>query len=483
MATAKIVIHDEVNVEFRGVDPDTLFACQEELTYYVPGYIHMAKVKLGWWDGRIKLMSAAGRTKFNLIEYIDPILVHAGYDFEIIDERSWVDTVSDKLEYINEDFLDGFLDREGNPIKLWKHQVTAVNTSIERGQGVLELATGAGKTIICGIMAKVWAPHGNVVIIVPSIDLILQTHYEFQQRMGLDAGIWYGERKDRKAVTIATWQSLDHFPELFNDTICVIVDEVHQAKANVLNEMLSGPAANVPFRFGCTGTLPKEDLFRKQIEGSIGKHIYVVRSKYLQDLGVLAKSEVYQMKLADTKNPAWEKASSRHETWKDELDWMFSDKFRMMYLSITIEEIVEEYGNTLVLVQYREHGKKLAEMLPDATSLDGRNKDRREHYEEFNNNDNGLLICTYGIASTGIDIPRIFNLIIIEPGKKFEKVMQTLGRGFRKALDKDHVNIFDITGDDGLSKRHAASRRTFYKEAQQPLQIIDVEYYDVNTDG
>jgi superfamily II DNA or RNA helicase len=162
---------------------------------------------------------------------------------------------------------------------------------------------------------------------------------------------------------------------------------------------------------------------------------------------------------------------------------MFSDEDRLFYLATTIEEIVEEFGNTLVLVQYREHGKKLAGLLPDAISLDGRDKDRRDHYEKFNTNNNGLLICTYGIASTGIDIPRIFNLIIIEPGKKFEKVMQTLGRGFRTAEDKDHINIFDICGDDGLSKKHAASRRTFYKEAQQSLQIIDVEYYDANFDG
>jgi len=443
----------------------------------------MAKVKLGWWDGRIRLMKASGYTHFNLIEYIDHILVHEGYNIDIDDRREWVDTISDKLEYIDENYLSAFNDREGNPITLWKHQVKAVNISIQDGQGVLELATGSGKTIICGIMSKIWSEHGRVVVIVPNIDLVIQTQSEFLNRVGIDAGIWYGERKDRKQITIATWQSLDHFPELFNEVVCVIVDEVHQAKASVLSEMLSGPAANVPFRFGCTGTLPKEDLFRKQIEGTIGKHIYIVRSKYLQDLGVLATATIYQMKLADSNNPRWVKAAPYHELWKDELDWMFSDTERLEYMATTIEQIVEEYGNTLVLVQYRDHGKKLAKLLPDAISLDGRDKNRRDHYDAFNDGDNGILICTYGIASTGIDIPRIFNLGIIEPGKKFEKVMQTLGRGFRRAKDKTHINIFDICGDSGLSKKHAASRRTFYKEAQQPLHVIDVEYHDVNTNG
>ena len=332
-------------------------------------------------------------------------------------------------------------------------------------------------------MSKIWSEHGRVVIIVPNIDLVIQTQSEFIKRVGIDVGIWYGDRKDRNQITIATWQSLDHFPELFNEVVCVIVDEVHQAKAAVLSEMLSGPAANVPFRFGCTGTLPKEDLFRKQIEGTIGKHIYVVRSKYLQDLGVLATATIYQMKLADSNNPRWVKAAPYHEMWKDELDWMFSDPERIEYMATTIEQIVEEYGNTLVLVQYRDHGKKLAKLLPDAISLDGRDKNRRAHYNAFNDGDNGILICTYGIASTGIDIPRIFNLGIIEPGKKFEKVMQTLGRGFRRAKDKTHINIFDICGDSGLSKKHAASRRTFYKDAQQPLHVIDVEYHDANSNG
>ena len=478
MPVAKLVIHDQVNVQFKGLDPDVLQECQDELTFYVPGYVHMAQYKLGWWDGKIRLMSKAGYTHFNLIEYIMPILDREEYSLNIEDRCAWENTISSQMEYIDNTFLDGFVDKEGKPIILWDHQVGAVNTAIKEGQGVLELATGAGKTIICGIMAKLWQEYGRVVVIVPNIDLAVQTQHEFKVRVGLDCGIWYGERKERMQTTIATWQSLDHFPELFAGVECVIVDEVHQAKAKVLSEMLSGPAANVPFRFGCTGTLPKEDLFRKQIEGTIGKHIYVVRSKELQDLGVLSNAHIYQIRLNDTKNPSWVKAAGYIETWKDELDWMFGDAERLAYMAATIQMIAEEHNNTLVLVQYRAHGKKLAEAIPGSISLDGRNKGRKEHYDAFNEGDNNILICTYGIASTGIDIPRIFNLAMFEPGKKFEKVMQTLGRGLRKAEDKDHLNVFDICGNDGMSKKHAATRRTLYREAKQTMEIIDVEYHE-----
>lgn len=483
MPTAKLVIHDQVNVQFKGLDPEVLQECQDDLTYYVPGYVHMAKYKMGWWDGKIRLMTASGMTKLNLVEYLMPTLDKHGYALDVEDRCQWENTISSQMEFIDNTYLSHFVDKEGKPITLWDHQVEAVNSAIREGQGVLELATGAGKTIICGIMAKLWQEFGHVVIIVPNIDLAIQTQFEFQQRVGLDCGIWYGERKERKQTTIATWQSLDHFPELFHDVVCVIVDEVHQAKAQVLNEMLTGPAANVPFRFGCTGTLPKEDLFRKQIEGAIGRHIHVVRSKQLQDLGVLSGATIYQMRLGDTNNPEWVKASGFIDTWKEELDWMFGEKGRMLYMAETIKMIVEEYSNTLVLVQYRAHGKKLADSIPGAVSLDGRNKGRKEYYDAFNEGDNNILICTYGIASTGIDIPRIFNLVIIEPGKKFEKVMQTLGRGLRKAEDKQHLNVFDICGDDGMSKKHAATRRKLYKEARQTLEIIDVEYYDASADS
>ena len=483
MPQAKLVIKDEVNVRFKAVDPETIAVMQERLTYHVPGFIHMPAYKLGRWDGKIRLFQKTGFTYLNLVEVVAPILENEGYDVHIEDERNWVDDISPQLSYIDENFLaDAGIEKDGKPLVLWDHQVAAVNAGIENGQGILELATGSGKTLICGVMSKLWQPHGRVVVIVPNIDLVVQTQHWFKQ-IGVESGIWYGEIKERQQTTVATWQSLDHFPELFNEVKCVIVDEVHQAKAKVLSEMLAGPAAQVPFRFGCTGTLPKEDLFRMQIKGTIGDPIFVLRSYELQEKGILADANIYQMVLNDSDNPAWQRASAQHEDWRDELNWMFADQQRLAYMATTIEMVAEEQGNTLVLVQYRKHGKALAELLPNAVSLDGRDKGRMEHYKRFNDTNNNIMICTYGIASTGIDIPRIFNLVIIEPGKKFEKVMQTLGRGLRTAEDKRHLNVYDICGDDGLSKKHSATRRTLYREARQKLEKINLEYYDAGIDG
>jgi superfamily II DNA or RNA helicase len=83
-------------------------------------------------------------------------------------------------------------------------------------------------------------------------------------------------------------------------------------------------------------------------------------------------------------------------------------------------------------------------------------------------------VATYGVAAVGINIPRIFNLVLIEPGKSFVRVIQSIGRGIRKAEDKDHVEIWDITSACKYAKRHLTERKKFYKEAKYPFAITKV---------
>ena len=79
------------------------------------------------------------------------------------------------------------------------------------------------------------------------------------------------------------------------------------------------------------------------------------------------------------------------------------------------------------------------------------------------------------MAAVGINIPRIFNLVLIESGKSFVRVIQSIGRGIRKAQDKDHVQIWDITSTAKFAKRHLTARKKFYKEANYPYTITKKE--------
>ena len=103
-------------------------------------------------------------------------------------------------------------------------------------------------------------------------------------------------------------------------------------------------------------------------------------------------------------------------------------------------------------------------------------KDRKEAYDEINEGTNHVVIATYGVAAVGINIPRIFNLVLIEPGKSFVRVIQSIGRGIRKAEDKDFVQIWDITSTCKFAKRHLTKRKAFYKEANYPFTVEKADW-------
>jgi superfamily II DNA or RNA helicase len=125
------------------------------------------------------------------------------------------------------------------------------------------------------------------------------------------------------------------------------------------------------------------------------------------------------------------------------------------------------------LVDRIETGTALAEQLINSVFVSGstKAKDRKDEYDEIATSTDKIIIATYGVAAVGINIPRIFNLVLIEPGKSFVRVIQSIGRGIRKAEDKDFVQIWDITSTCKFAKRHLTKRKAFYKEANYPFEV------------
>jgi superfamily II DNA or RNA helicase len=148
------------------------------------------------------------------------------------------------------------------------------------------------------------------------------------------------------------------------------------------------------------------------------------------------------------------------------------DKMGEMIHAISLE------GNTLVLVDRIAAGLALVERLPGAVFVNGDTKSdkRKAEYDEVATSDKKIIVATYGVAAVGINIPRIFNLVLIEPGKSFVRVIQSIGRGIRKAEDKDFVQIWDITSSCRFAKRHLTARKAFYKEANYPFSVEKISY-------
>ena len=169
-----------------------------------------------------------------------------------------------------------------------------MNKFIEHPQCLQEVATGAGKTIITATLSSLVEQYGRTIVIVPNKDLVRQT-FEDYENCGLDVGVYFGDKKDiGKMHTICTWQSLNSLLKktkkgdgdidaFIEDVICVMVDEVHQAKAEVLKDLLTNVFANIPIRWGLTGTIPKSDWESASLRSSLGEVIHKLAAKDLQD--------------------------------------------------------------------------------------------------------------------------------------------------------------------------------------------------------
>lgn len=486
MKKCKLVIKDEVNVKFENLDLSMRKLLSKKFKYQIPYARHLPSVRLGRWDGCVAFFQLGGSTYLNLLTDILPILDNDGWDIELDDQR--LPKPDFKFEEVAEDTFSHITWPEGHrfagdPIMLRDYQVEIINGFLNDPGCLQEVATGAGKTLITAALSSRVEPYGRSIVIVPNKGLVIQTEADYIN-MGLDVGVYFGDRKEwSKTHTICTWQSLNNLfktsrdgevddlasfgiDKFLEDVVCIMVDEVHMAKADALKTLLTGVMSNVPIRWGLTGTVPKEDFEFQAIRCSLGNVVNRVSASELQDKGVLAACHVQVLQTQETqafKNYQGELAHLVTNT--DRLDWL-AGQVQTMRAS----------GNTLVLVDRITTGKELATRINNAVFVSGNTKasDRKDEYDEVADASDKVIIATYGVAAVGINIPRIFNLVLVEPGKSFVRVIQSIGRGVRKAEDKDFVQIWDITSACKFSKRHLTKRKQFYNEANYPFSIQKV---------
>jgi superfamily II DNA or RNA helicase len=485
MNEAKITIKDEVNVKIEGLELSDRRALMKKFEYEKPGARYLPSVRLGRWNGKISYFSLAGSTYLNLLEDVITYLYDKNYDIELIDNRQQHGKL--EFELIREDsFADTVWpkghEREGQPIVLRDYQVEIVNNFLSNPQSLQEVATGAGKTLMTAALSKSVEQYGRSLVIVPNKSLVVQTEADYIN-LGLDVGVYFGDRKDYgKTHTICTWQSLNNLFKntadageesldefFFDDIACVIVDEVHMAKADVLKTMLTGVFSNIPIRWGLTGTIPKAEMDRVSLLVSLGPVIGKLSASELQERGVLAQCHVNIVQLKD---------NVEFTNYQSELKHLLEDEKRLDRIAELINK-VNETGNTLVLIDRVNAGKELVRRLGDnAVFVNGGTglTERKAEYDEVATSDDKIIVATYGVAAVGINIPRIFNLVLIEPGKSFVRVIQSIGRGIRKAEDKDHVQIWDVTSSCKFAKRHLTQRKAFYKEANYPFTLEKLDY-------
>lgn len=494
MTSCKLIIKDEVNIQFEGLTGDMRRRLANLFKYEIPYAKYHPAYKLGRWDGTISLFSIGGTGYLYQLPTILQELDKAGVEVaDIADHRRHFTLTFPKVTETywadkGKVWPKGHPE-EGKPIMLRDYQVETITRFIENPQSLQEVATGAGKTITTATLAHICENHGRTIVIVPNKSLVEQTEEDFVN-VGLDVGVYYGNRKDvGKTHTICTWQSLNvldkkskdrslveeqlSLAEFLDGVTTVIVDEAHQSKADVLRSLLTQNLRNAPIRWGLTGTVPKEKYEAESIFASIGPVVGGIAAHELQEMGVLSNCHVNVCQLIDLKE---------FRSYADELKYLTTDPDRLEYIGKFIGTISQS-GNTLVLVNRIESGKALQQTLAAVTGQDVAfisgavdSKERKEEYDDVKTATNKVIVATYGVAAVGINIPRIFNLVLLEPGKSFVRVIQSIGRGIRKAKDKDYVDIWDITSSCKYAKRHLTERKKHYKDAKYKFTVTKIDW-------
>lgn len=486
MPIATIVIKDEVNCKIENLDINARKKLMKTFKYEKPGARHMPAVRLGRWDGCVNFFHLAGNTFINLLPEIIPILDEYNYTYLVDDQRVahpefvFAPVTADENAAYN--WPTGHR-LAGQPIMLDTHQLEVINAFLDNNQGMSRASTGSGKTIVTATLAKKVEPYGRTIVIVPNKSLVSQTEDDFKL-LGLDVGVYFGDRKDiGKTHTICTWQSLSaiirakkkgeetkaSIEDFTDGLVCVIVDEAHASKADDLHNMLSSIFANVPIRWGLTGTIPKEKFAQVSLRVNLGEVISEVSAVELQEKGFLSNCHIEVLQLKD---------HGEFKDYQQELQYLVTNPDRIRAIAKLLDSISSK-GNTLILVDRIATGTMLMEeMENEAIFINGGvgvNK-RKEHYNDIADTNDVPIIATYGVAAVGINVPRIFNVVLFEPGKSFVRVIQSIGRGLRKAHDKDFVQIYDLTSTLKYSKRHLTARKAFYSEAEYPFNIKKIDW-------
>lgn len=485
---ATITIMDRINIFLSGLKPTDLKYFYDKLAEFENQYMFKPAYKLGRWDGKNRFMSKAGKTSIHYLNQILPDLKQLGYKIKIKDNRAVKNNV---VDFIDENIFQKY------GIILETHQVDGCNKLIDNVGGIVIAGTGAGKSLMTAALIKQYHDQSGYksLVIVPTTDLVLQTAAAIKD-VGISVGVYYSDKKDLKQDhLVSTWQALQNMPEIIALYDCIIVDECHGTKGKVLYNLLMNYGKDSGIIIGLTGTLPKDKADLMHIHYVLGNVVYVKPAHELIEEGWLANLRLEILVLQESFDKFWnEFVNEQPEEAKKITKKKFKESYftdypaetnyikrnikRINFISSFIQKCTKVTGNSFILVNGIDYGKRLSKTIPNSVFIYGDDDVdvRKQIFDQFKDNDNIIVISTFQLASTGLNIPRIFNLFFIDANKSFIKIIQSIGRGLRKASDKNKVYVWDLCSDLKYAKRHLSLRKSYYKEQHYKYKINDVEY-------
>ncbi|AUG56906.1 type I restriction enzyme EcoKI subunit R [Acetivibrio saccincola] len=349
--------------------------------------------------------------------------------------------------------------------ELKEHQISALENlqnMRKRNESIALLyhATGAGKTVTAVTDAKNFGE--RTLFIAHTKELIKQAKKTFKQIWPqVSVGSYLGEEKEKNAYVVCgsvqnVSQNLDDFaPDEFG---YLIIDECHHSAANTYKKILN--YFKPKFTLGLTATPERadgEDLFMyfKNVAHKLDLKTAV-------EIGELVPVRCIRIKTnIDISNVRI-----------NGIKYNSQDLESKLFIPERNNIIVNTYLNyvknkkTVVFCASVSHAEEIARLFREngvsceAVSGSLKSKERNDILDKY---EKGIIkvLCACDLLNEGWDSPSTEVLFMARPTMSKTLYLQQLGRGMRKAPNKEYVMVFDFIDNAGLFNMPYSLHRVF----------------------
>ena len=440
---------NEVFLKITSKEPHVFCELSDAFTFEVPGAKFMPQYRNKYWDGKIRLFNqSTGEIYVGLLDKIVSFCKESDYEYEFLDSKFYGTPFEE----------NGFVSLEGvkdymNKISRYEprpYQIEGVFDALKYNRKLLVSPTASGKSLMIYTITRYMVEKGkDVLLVVPTTSLVEQMYKDFVD-YGWDVKkychrIYAGKEKEStKSVTITTWQSIYKLDASFFERYgCVVGDEAHLFKSKSLVKIMT-KLRDAKYRFGFTGTLDGTQTHKWVLEGLFGPAYKIIRTDELIEKGHLAKLDIKILLIRHD--------PQKFETYEDEVQFIIQNQKRNNFIKNLALDLK---GNTLLLYSRVEtHGEILFNMINNVKERKvffvhgGVEANEREEIREITEQqDNAIIVASYGTFSTGINIKNLHNVIFASPSKSRVRNLQSIGRVLRKGDRKTSATLYDIADD------------------------------------
>ncbi|OYR48126.1 DEAD/DEAH box helicase family protein [Halorubrum sp. Eb13] len=384
----------------------------------------------------------------------------------------------------------GLPDALATDYDLREYQREALDAWRDAGdRGVLELPTGAGKTVIA-IRATVELGVPTLVV-VPTVDLLDQWQRELEREFDVPIGRFGGGEQRREAITVSTYDSAYLKAGGVGDAFeLVVFDEVHHLGGEGYRDVARLLAA--PARLGLTATFERPDGAHETVAELIGDRVYALdvddlagdhlapydirrieveltpeeRERYDEKQGAFVEyvreagitfssgSDYRELVKRSGNDPAAREALLAKQ---DAREIMMNADRKVDRL----ESILDRHRDDRVIVftAHTDLVYRLSErfLLPAITAETGA-KERREILERFREGTYGRVVAA-NVLDEGVDVPDANVAVVLSGSGSEREFTQRLGRVLRPKEDGGRAILYEVVSAETAEERVASRRR------------------------